>query len=40
MTTYQKITISGNTADIDNSIVVKSLGETSSSSKFEAYINK
>lgn len=39
MTIYQKITISGNTIDIDNSFVVKSLGDTSSSSKFQAHVN-
>ena len=39
MTSYQKITIGGNTADVNNSSVTKVLGETSSSSNFTASIN-
>ncbi len=39
MTTYSKITISGITADVDNSSVLKALGDISSSSTFKATIN-
>ena len=39
MTTYSKITISGNTIDVNNSSIIKTLGDTSSSSRFNASIN-
>ncbi len=39
MTIYQKLTISGKIVDVDNSTIIKTLGDINSSSKFTATIN-